>query len=85
MEMAAEIEDLAALQEGKSPMDVFRQFVTDELVMRMVTETNRKAEQKLESSRVLRSQRVTRWSQTDHREMCKFIGLIMWMGLVRYP
>ena len=68
-----------------TPYDVFRLFVTDELIDLIVTETNRFAEQCIQATHVTRRSRLTMWTPTNADEMRKFLGLLIVMGLVRKP
>jgi len=51
----------------------------------MVLETNRNAEQYLKSIRLSRSSRFHSWEPITLEDMTKFIGLLLWMGVVKYP
>ncbi|CAI6359966.1 unnamed protein product [Macrosiphum euphorbiae] len=51
----------------------------------MVVETNRNAEQFLSKSRLTKSSRFSKWSKTNVDEIEKFMGLLLWFGLVQMP
>lgn len=51
----------------------------------MVVETNRNAEQFLSKSRLTKSSRFSKWSPTNVDEIEKFMGLLLWFGLVQMP
>lgn len=66
-----------------SPTDVFNLIVDDEVIGFIVTETNRFAEQKIASQRKTKSARINKWSPTNNEEVRRFLGLTLWMGLVK--
>lgn len=69
-------------------LEVFQLFVTDEIIERIVIETNRYAAQSLASENLPKKQakkhRLHHWADTTVREMKKFFGLLLWMGLVKH-
>lgn len=67
------------------PIDFFLAYVNDEILTTMVTETNRNAAQVISSIRMNRSSRLRKWRPTDPEEMKKFLGLLLYMGLVPMP
>lgn len=77
-------QDMLSLN-NPTPYDVYRQFLTDEILELMVTETNRYANQKLTIQPQSKHARVNNWIPTNVSEMKKFIGLLLYMGLVRMP
>ncbi len=68
-----------------TPIAVFSEFFSDEVIDDMVIETNRYAQQLLEAERrdnpIRRDVRIYRWSDTDAAEMRAFIALRIAMGL----
>lgn len=66
-----------------SPLEVFFLILDDEVIDLLVTETNRFAEQTIASKVPRKYARITKWTPTDAAEMKKFLGLTLWMGLVR--
>lgn len=75
-----------------SPQEVYALFVNDEIIDFLVTETNRYAHQKIEveketssTGNLSKGSRLNRWQPVDRREMKKFFGIILWMGLVKMP
>lgn len=70
---------------NKEPYDYFKLFLTDDILNCMVLETNRNAEQYLKSIRLSRSSRFHSWEPIVLEDMTKFIGLLLWMGVVKYP
>ena len=68
-----------------TPYDVYRLFVTDELIGLIVTETNRFADQCIQAKQVTRTSRLSKCTPTNADEMKKMLGLLILMGLVRKP
>lgn len=66
-----------------SCIDAFKLFVDNEIIDHIVCETNKYAQQQLETRTLTRSSRKLMWSPTNNREIKKFFGLILWMGLVK--
>ncbi|XP_014484795.1 PREDICTED: piggyBac transposable element-derived protein 4-like [Dinoponera quadriceps] len=64
--------------------EVFSLFLDENLISLLVTETNRYAEQKLQQETTEHA-RLNRWKPTTSAEIKKFIGLMIWMGLVQTP
>ncbi|KAJ8930105.1 hypothetical protein NQ314_017133 [Rhamnusium bicolor] len=67
----------------KTSYDFFKLLITDDIIQLCVTETNRYAAQ--EKAKGSRRSRIQEWKDTTQDEMEKFIGCIMWMGLVALP
>lgn len=57
-------------------------FISDDIIELIVVETNTNADQYLSKVRLTKSSRFSKWTPTDFNEMKKFIGLLMWFGLV---
>ncbi|CAF1139447.1 unnamed protein product [Rotaria magnacalcarata] len=68
-----------------SPIDCYRYFITDEIINLIVRETNRYAEQHLETHELTKRSKNLQWKPTSHEEMLKFLGIIIEMGLVQMP
>lgn len=72
-----------------TPDEVFFQIIDNELIDSIVLETNRFAQQlnsAVANNRNLRDKkdmRIRNWTDTNRDEMKKFLGITMWMGLVR--
>ena len=66
-------------------VDFFQLFLTDEILNCMVDETNRNACQNLDGELTSPKSRLANWQDTDVNEMRKFIGIVLWMGLVNLP
>lgn len=69
---------------NKTPIDIFKLFLTDEILTHIVVETNRYAEQCLAKPNKPKS-RVRKWIPTNNLEIEKFLGVLLWMGLVKQP
>lgn len=61
-------------------------FVTEDLLETMVIETNRNAQQVIAKLGKPKSKsRLSLWKPVTLSEMRKFLGIVLYMGLVRYP
>lgn len=69
----------------KSPIDIYKLFVTDEIINKMVEETNKYAETYIQSATLKNASRAKKWIPTDYNEMCVFMGILITMGLVKLP
>lgn len=59
-----------------SPLEFWQLFVTDELIKKLVLETNRYAEQQKASREVIPpNARIRKWVDCDESEMRKFLGI----------
>ena len=72
-----------------TPVDYFDYFTTDQesnlnLIDKLVTETNRYAEQSIQQP-ISAHSRMNNWVPTDCSEMRAFIGVMMAMGLLKKP
>jgi hypothetical protein len=67
------------------PIDCYRHFITDEIIDLMVRETNRYAEQYLQTHDISKRSKSRQWKPTTNAEMLKFFGVIIEMGLVQMP
>lgn len=70
---------------NREPIDIYRLFVDQELVEKMVHATNLYARNLVAQSTLSSSARAQNWTDTNVNEMYAFIGLMMWMGLVSMP
>ncbi|KAI4476608.1 hypothetical protein M0802_014850 [Mischocyttarus mexicanus] len=68
-----------------SPGEVFSLFLNETVISLLVTETNRYAEQKLLEHKTTGLAGQNKWNVTTSEEIKKFIGLMIWMGLVQTP
>lgn len=68
----------------KPPIFFFKLLVDDDLVNNIVVETNRFAAQKKDSA-LQKWSRINKWKDTNSEEIMTFLGIQIWMGLVRAP
>ena len=66
-----------------SPVDVFRSLIDDKVIDHIVCETNKYADQEIDKITSKPHSRLKKWSSTNSEEIKQFLGLILWMGLVR--
>ncbi|XP_017795068.1 PREDICTED: piggyBac transposable element-derived protein 4-like [Habropoda laboriosa] len=76
---------LLDLPSGISPGEVLSLFLNETVISLLVTETNRYAEQKLLEHKTTGHAGQNKWNLTTSEEIKKFIGLMIWMGLVQTP
>ncbi|CAG5046964.1 unnamed protein product [Parnassius apollo] len=71
--------------EDISPAGIFSLFVTDEIIDKMVTETNKYAlkhiAEKQNNNEIKTKSRLLSWKATNNIEMRKFLGVLLAMGL----
>lgn len=67
------------------PIDMYELFITDALLDTIVIQTNTYAQQKINAAPLTRRSRFISWKPTTRTEMKKFIGIIIYMGLVGMP
>ena len=81
------IEEVTSTSEDNTinPIDCYRHFITDEIIDLMVRETNRYAQQYLQTHEISRRSKFHQWKPTTNEEMLKFFGIIIEMGLVQMP
>ena len=81
------VEEVVSASEDNTinPIDCYRHFITDEIIDLMVRETNRYAEQYLQTHEISRRSKFRQWKSTNNQEMWKFFGIIIEMGLVQMP
>lgn len=72
---------------GVTPEDIYKMFVTDEMIDIMVSETNAYAQKyiQINQQNMKRNSRMTKWSDTSSQEMRTFLAVLMAMGLCRVP
>ncbi|CAK1592150.1 unnamed protein product [Parnassius mnemosyne] len=71
----------------KSPEDVYKLFVTDEMINKMTLETNNYAQNYLRTNQqnIKRKSRMKEWTNTSFQEMKTFLAVVMAMGLCKVP
>ena len=67
--------------EGQVPVSYFDMFFTDTIVERIVTETNRYAEQTIANAELLPNSRAHSWRPLSAEELRLFFGVVFAMGL----
>ena len=67
------------------PIDIFLQFLSDDILEMIVQETNRFAQQIIESAPLTRKSRLNSWIPMTKSEFKIFLGLVIYMGLVPLP
>ena len=70
---------------GFEPIDYFALFINDDLLNCFVTETNRYADDFIDSTDLRRNSRANDWKDTDLNEMKQFLGLLFLMGIIHKP
>ncbi|KAK5973734.1 hypothetical protein GCK32_010462 [Trichostrongylus colubriformis] len=68
----------AEVESCDNPIDYFQLFLNDELLNLIVMETNRYGSKKMK-------ERKKDWTDTTPEEIRRFIGICLYMGLVRLP
>ncbi|KAJ8949041.1 hypothetical protein NQ314_008292 [Rhamnusium bicolor] len=68
----------------KKPIDIFKYFITDEVLDLIVTETNIYAHQELHKRHKIKS-RIKSWTDTNRDEIRTFLGVTTAMGLAPLP
>ena len=75
------------MPQDSTPADYYQLYITDTLLQHIVDETNRYADQLIESKRakgtLKKKSRLKSWKPTDCDEMKKFFGLLYLTGLVK--
>ena len=72
---------------GASPLQFFQQMVTEEMLEKIVEQTNLYAQQYMQSTNLPPHSRAHGWSRAtfDTAELKKFLAMTITMGLVSYP
>lgn len=67
---------------AETPTDFYKLFVTEEIIDKMVSKTNKYAENYINNSQANTKpkSRVKAWTPTDPQEMKRFLGLLMAYG-----
>ena len=69
----------APSQSHSTPIDIFRLFVTDDIINVFVEETNRFAKQFIETAEGQENSRFLKWKETTNTEMQTMLGLMFQM------
>lgn len=67
------------------PYDIYKQFLTNEILDKIVLETNRYAFHLIQNKRLPRRSLLHKWTDTNRAEIEKFIGILMIMGINKLP
>lgn len=73
------------LQPNFEPLNCCKLFLSADILECMVLETNKNAEQYLKNNRISRTSRYGKWEPVTSDIMIQFIGLLLWMGIVKLP
>lgn len=68
-----------------SPLDFYELLINENILNTIVIETNRYASQKIAEKVISPHSRIGKWQDTNIIEMKKFLGLLIWTGLVPLP
>lgn len=68
-----------------TPFDFFKLIVSEEIIIKIVDETNNYAQQKINSTPISKFSRLSKWTPTTVEEIQNWLGLVLWMGLVQMP
>lgn len=72
---------IVAALKGKAPVIFFEHFIDGDIINLLVTETNRFAAQKVAAA--TSNGKSLKWVDTNPTEMRKFLGILIWMGLLQ--
>ena len=75
----------ADLGDHSTPYDCFNKFVTDELIEKIVVETNRYAQALFDNEEFSLHSRMKAWKPTNANEIRELLAMILLMGVVRKP
>lgn len=77
--------DILETMQSCVPVDFFELFVTNEVIIHLVTETNRYANSRKAAAQTPPSARILKWVDTNVAEMKRFLAITMWMGMMILP
>lgn len=60
-------------------------LVSEEMLRKIVIETNRYAFQQISSKHISPHSRLSKWKDTNVNEMKQFLGTLIWTGLLQLP
>lgn len=69
----------------EEPLDYYKLFVTEEVIAKMVMETNKHAADFLSSHVIKPKSRLRHWEPTTFEEMQRFMGVLLVMGINKIP
>ena len=73
------------IPKDSKPMEILKEFMTDELIATIVNETNRYAQQYINREAISSYSRVNDWKAVEVAEMWNFLALTLLMGISRNP
>lgn len=68
-----------------TPIELFEHFFDRDIIMLMVSETNRYAQQYISRQQLSQHARMKKWKEVTEDDMRKFIGIILLTGLIKLP
>ena len=68
-----------------TPYEIYRYFLTDEMLKLIVEETNRYAQQYVSANQLRRRSLMSKWKDTNAEEIQVFLGIIAIMGVSPLP
>lgn len=68
-----------------TPVDFYSLLVTDQLFENIAHQTNIFAQQSIDKGGIKDKSRLRLWTPTDKEEIKRFLGVIIWMGIVKLP
>lgn len=71
--------------DSEDPLDYFGLFFDEEVFAFIVAETNRYADLYFQNTEMTPSSRALKWNTLDHKEMNRFISLLILQGIVQKP
>lgn len=73
--------------ENKTPFEVYKLFLTEEIIKKMILETNNYAAKFIEKNKRIKQpkSRLKLWTPTNYNETLRFLGVIIVMGLNKVP
>lgn len=74
-----------SISDAEDPLEYFRLFFDENMINCIVQETNRYANNHIETARLTPSSRSLKWNDITNEEMNKFIGFLLLQGLVQKP
>ncbi|XP_023225339.1 piggyBac transposable element-derived protein 4-like [Centruroides sculpturatus] len=73
------------LSSNERSIKFYELFMNEKIIEYITQQTNVYAAQSLAGKTISKSCRLRLWKDTNTGEMKKFLGLLLWMGLVKYP
>lgn len=73
------------LSSSITPVELFEHFFDHDVVMLMVSETNKYAQQFIKEQQLSQHARMQRWKEVTEDEMRKFLGVTLLTGLIKFP